>query len=129
MEARRLGRESESENRHEVEQKVMGFDEGRISRLRVRLRSEELFHALIRNPEWLESLAKTSDDLRSYQELLDQWQVAGYPNLKSSPAKGCPVPFDQAPLKAIDSTPHSSSAPLNTPLPLPVEGDHHYPDQ
>ena len=121
--------QNESENLHAGLEEGRGIDKHRISQLRARLRSEDLFHAPLRNPEWLASLAKTSDDLRSYQELLDQWQVAGYPNLKSWLVKGCPVPFHQAPVKAIDSTPHSSSAPLTTPLPLPVEGDHHYPDQ
>jgi hypothetical protein len=99
--------QSESENLHAGLEGDRGIDKQRISQLRARLRSEDLFHALLKNPEWLSSLAKTSDDLRSYQELLSQWQSAGCPDLESWLAKGSPAPLDQAPVKAVYNTPDS----------------------
>jgi hypothetical protein len=83
----------ESENPNVSAGKDFGIDEHRISRLRAHLSAEEMLHALIKNPEWLASLAKTSADLLSYQELLNQWQAAGYPDLKAWQAEENPVPL------------------------------------
>jgi hypothetical protein len=98
---------TESENPHGAVDKDLGIDECRISELRARLRNEELLHALIRNPEWLASLAKKSADLRSYQELLSQWQDDGCPDLESWLAKGSPMPSRTTPAQANDNTPCS----------------------
>jgi hypothetical protein len=83
------------------------IDEHRISALRSRLRSEDMLHALIKNPEWLASLAKTNADLLSYQELLSQWQAAGYPDLKAWQAKESLAPLPEALGKAISISQNS----------------------
>jgi hypothetical protein len=80
-----------------------------------------MLHALIKNPEWLASLAKTNADLLSYQELLTQWQAAGYPDLKAWQAKESLAPLPEALGKAISISQNSLFASLTTPLSFPVE--------
>jgi hypothetical protein len=116
---------NESEDQDVSADTGSGIDERRISRLRARLRSEEMLHALLKNPQWLESLAKTTDHLKAYQELLDQWQSDGCPDLESWLAKDSPMLRGKAIVQASGNNPISFSTPSATSLSSVAEGHHH----
>ncbi len=46
-----------------------------LSQLRDSIPVEQILDSLTRQPEWLKTLAKTPDELKKYQELLDKWQT------------------------------------------------------